>query len=166
MFETFTYTKGAPDDPGDIVDFLMDVGTDAYIGMTDWDPEIADEGEDRTRARANASWATFNYFNKVLIPIQADLIAQSPEDFVTLYLYTMQTLMPDTEIAQETQLHGQLRARLSGQTEDFLLPVQIKSAPKFDIGAISPSAAPFTVTFQAFRPYWFGEDSEDYFWIG
>lgn len=148
-----------------VVDFLMTVGTGGgYIGITGFDGEIIAEGEDRSRMEANASWPTFNYFTRYLVVITADMICQNASDFQALKISTMQRLMPQPTVSQTDRYHGTLTIRPSGETQDWDLPVQVKSPPKWTQPGTSPSAGEFQVTFGAFRPYWHRAVADDYRW--
>lgn len=162
MFTSFKYIDADANE----VNFLMAVGTSGgYIGLTDFDPELMAEGEDRSRMEANQSWPTFTYYNRLLIMVQADMICQTPADFVTLKIATMGIIMVDPVANQTVRTQGQLRMRLAGQTEDWTIPVSVATPPKFQQPATSPSAASFSVTFKAFRPYWYRLTSADYKWL-
>lgn len=161
MYTKFTFT----DNDANVVDFLMTVGSSAYIGLKDVQYALTGDVPARPKAEANSSWPVFVYYQYLLINVEADIVAQTPTDFMTLKQSALQILLPDPVNAQTVRLHGTVTIRLAGKTEDYEIPVVVSPAPTIPQNALTPCSAPMQLGFHAFRPYFHGVTSNNYYWV-
>lgn len=148
-----------------VVDFLpSQPDPDGWFALKDVVYTIDGRSTDRPKMEANASWATFHYYSLMHIEISGDLIAASSAQYNVFKLASQQTLMPSPEALQSSRTQGAIVVRFLGIDEDYSVPVVVESPLNTPVQGASPSLSPFRVVFKAFRPYFFGLTSAQYYW--
>jgi hypothetical protein len=160
MYDKFQFTNNV----AQTVDFLMAITSSGYIALTDCHYEVGEESTDRSHMEGNASWATFTYYTMLHTYIEADVLADTPQNFHTFWHGTLQKLMVAPTTVQTSRTQGTLTIRPAGITEDWTIPVVVESAPTIPRGGLSPSGGKMTMTFKSFRPYFYRNTSADYVW--
>jgi hypothetical protein len=160
MYDKFIFTNNI----SQTVDFLMTIAPPAYIALTDVNYEIVSSSTDRDRMEANQSWPTFSYYKRLLIHMEADVLADTPQHFHTFWHGLLQTIMVTPDILQTVRTQGTLTIRPAGVTEDWTIPVVVDSPPGIPRAGLGPSAGKMTMTLKAFRPYFHRATTNDYVW--
>ncbi|HEY1248647.1 MAG TPA: hypothetical protein VGE97_06650 [Nitrososphaera sp.] len=160
MYDKFQFVNN----DSEVVDFLMTITGSGYICLTDVNFEIITSTNDRDRMEANASWPSFVYYKRLLTHIEADILANSPQEFHTFWHTTLQKIMVAPDALQTFRTQGALVIRPAGVTEDWRIPVVVDSPPGIPRGGLSPSAGKMTMTLKSTTPYWYRVTSNDFVW--
>jgi hypothetical protein len=162
VYTKFQYVNNA----AAVADFASAVAPTGFVALKRVLFEINGRSVDRPRLEANASWATFTYYDKLLIHVEGDVVAATPAQYNVYWQAMLQKLLPAPEALQTDRTQGALVFRLEGLSEDYSIPVVVETPPQTPKEVnMAPSASPFMCVFKAFRPYAFGLTSETYYWV-
>ena len=163
MYSKFQYVANDTS----VVDFLPTApDPNGWFALKEVAYTIDGRAVDRPKMEANGSWAVFNYYSLMHIECSGDLIANTSALFNVFKQTAVQKLMPAPESLQTDRTQGAIVMRMLGFSEDYSVPVVVETPFNAPAQGASPSLSPFRVVFKAFRPYFFGLSSSEYFWVG
>jgi hypothetical protein len=147
------------------VNLLGSVASTGFVAIKQASYNLGERTVDRPKMEANGSWATFMYYQNLIIELEGDVIAATPEDFNTFKQDMIQKMLPSAAVLQTTRTHGSFVIRLLGLSEDYSVPVVVQTLLMPQSADKAPSASDLRIVLKAFRPYFQGLTSTNFFWV-
>lgn len=126
---------------------------------------------DKRKMAAPGQWKTFHYPDAMSIVAQGQILglgandAARSADYVSKRLALIDAVLPPVSGVLTSRIHGILRVRMDGMTEDADAEV-VCVAPSFPMQALYPANSEFQVTWKAFAPYFVGVSTSTRYQLG
>lgn len=129
--------------------------------------EIAARTTDRPFMQRHGMHQTHTYFGNLLIHTEGDIFGTDSADFNARKFNLVKKLLGINpgEAIQSNKLIGTLYIRFTGMPEDYTAAVTLDGFPTIPMEGLSPSRAPFQITYKSFRPYMYGAVSGLTHWV-
>jgi hypothetical protein len=126
---------------------------------------------DKRKMAAAGQWKTFHYPDAMSIIAEGAILGVGANDtaratdYITKRLALIDAVLPPVTGVLTSRIHGVLRVRMDGMTEDADAEV-VCVAPSFPMRALYPANSEFQITWKAFVPYFVGVSSSTKYQLG
>jgi hypothetical protein len=126
---------------------------------------------DQKKMAAAGQWKTFHYPDAMSIVAEGAILgigasdAARATDYITKRLALIDAVLPPVTGVLTSRIHGILRVRMDGMTEDADAEV-VCTAPSFPMAALFPANSEFQITWKGFLPYFVGVSTSTRYQLG
>ena len=136
-----------------------------YFAVEELQMELDIRSQDRNRMQMQGIWPSYTYFGKMVIHISGHLLADTPAQLNVYKLQLMRILMPPrTGLAFYNKI-GTFYIKYTGINEYYYTECGLEAAPDIQIGALSPSNVPCSLSLKSFLPYMWGASTGQRVWV-